>query len=75
MNSCPKLRWNNVPVSATMLIGGRLRRPTNGMIVKPAHHTAADSSEMRTAMPVLRPIASFPSTTTRLMTSRTPPPR
>ena len=76
MHSCPKLRWTKFRrVAVRRVTGGRLRSPTNGMIVKPAHHSAAESSEMRTAMPVLSPIASLPRTTTRLTTSSSPPPR
>ena len=76
MNSCPKLRWTQfLPSLSGVWTGARLRSPTNGMIVKPAHHSAAESSEMRTAMPVLSPIASLPRTTTRLTRSSTPPPR
>ena len=44
------------------------------MKVKAAHHTAADSKEMRTAMPSVRPNVSWKLTSTKLSASSNPPP-
>ena len=44
------------------------------MKVKAAHHTAADSSEIRTAMPSVSPKVSWKLTSTKFSASSRPPP-
>ena len=70
-HSWPKLARTSPPDSGTTATGGRLRMPRTGMIVKVAHHTAAISSEIRTASSV----SSITDSSAKLVASSSPPPR